>query len=408
MKKLLLLLFCIILYGDDLKSLLIFASNNNKIIQSKIYSQIARKKEIQASKNLYYPTVDIGGFYQNLNARTPMRPGEIYNAYAKVEIDLYNGGRKKDIINQNIALFNSSKYDTFSYKKSLQLSIVRDYFTILSMKQSLNALNDKNTQLKAEVERIKKFFKVGSVTKESVDKLKAALSNNIYQIDAIKYQILTFKKLLSLKVGKSIGTLKAAYIQKPINIQKSLNDKIEALKQNAKSLEFGAKKIATAYKPQIKLEDTFNLYNYARDDLFHPKGLNHQNNLMLSFNIKIFDAGIISKQKESLLAEKMSIEKQISQLKNEQNINMELALSKIKTIKAQIKSAKSSLISANSTYKSISKKFDTGTVDNITFLDALSVKTNAKAQYEKALNDLQVAYATYYYYTNNNIKDFIK
>ncbi len=408
MKKLLLLLFCIFLYGDDLKSLLIFASNNNKIIRSKQFSQTAKQKELQSAKNSYYPTVNLGGFYQNLNARTLTRPGDIYNAYAKVGIDLYDGGRKKNTINQNIALFNSSKYDTLSYKKSLQLSIVQDYFTILSINQSLNALNNKNIQLKAEVSRIQKFFKVGSVTKESVDKLKAALSNNIYQIDAIKYQIFASKKLLSLKVGRKIGTLKIAHIKKPINIQKSLSDKIEALRQNARSLAFGAKSINSAYEPQVKLEDTFNFYGYRRYDFYHPKGLAHQNNLTLSFNIKIFDNGVIREQKESLLAQKMAIQEQINQLKNEQNINIELAISKIKTIKAQIKSAKSSLISANSTYESISKKFDAGSVDNVTFLDALSVKTDAKAQYEKALNDLQIAYASYYFYTNNSIKDYVK
>ena len=62
----------------------------------------------------------------------------------------------------------------------------------------------------------------------------------------------------------------------------------------------------------------------------------------------------------------------------------------------------------NSTFASISKKFNAGTVDNIAYLDALSVKTNAKAQYETALNNLQIAYAKYYFYANKNIEDFIK
>jgi len=408
MKYVILLALCMVLYGDSLKSLLIFAPINNKIVKSKQFTQIAKQKELQSIKNSYYPTINLGGFYQNLNTRTPMRAGDIYNGYASIGVNLYDGGRKKSIIEQDRALLNSAKYDTSSYKKSLQLSIVRDYFNILSIKQSLKALNDKNTQLKAEVSRIQKFFKVGSATKESVDKLKAALSNNEYQIDATKYQILAFKKLLSLKVGRKVGTLKVVYIKKLINLQKNLSDNIKVLNQEAKSLEFGAKSVNSAYKPQVKLEDTFNLYGYGGYDLSHPKGLNHQNNLMLSFNMKIFDNGVIKKQKESLLSQKIAIQEQISQLKNEQNINIELALSKINTINAQIKSANSSLIFANSAYKSISEKFDAGSVDNVTFLDALSVKTDAKAQYEKALNDLQIAYATYYFYTNNNIKDFIK
>ena len=91
-----------------------------------------------------------------------------------------------------------------------------------------------------------------------------------------------------------------------------------------------------------------------------------------------------------------------------QDINIELAISKIDTVKAQINSAKSSLKSAISAFETIAKKYEVGNVDHVTYLDALSVKTNAKAQYKSALNNLQIAYATYYYHTNKNIQEFIK
>ena len=42
------------------------------------------------------------------------------------------------------------------------------------------------------------------------------------------------------------------------------------------------------------------------------------------------------------------------------------------------------------------------------YLDALSVKTDALAQYKTALNNIQVAYATYYLYTNNEIREYVK
>ena len=408
MKYIILLTLCMVLYGDNLKSLLVFASKNNKIIKSKQYIQISKQKQLQSSKNSYYPTVHIGGSYQRMDNRVPMRPGDVYTGYIGAGIDLYDGGRRANIIKQNSALLKSAKYDTSLYSKNLQLIITRDYFTILSTKQTLKALKEKNIQLKAEVSRMKKFFKVGSVTIESVDKLRAALSNNIYLIDATKYQIYSLKKLLSLRVGRKIGVLKNIDITVPLNTEKSLSDQINILKEDAKSLKFAAKSIGSYYKPQIRLEDTFSLYGYGRYDTLHPRGLDNQNNLMLSFNINIFDNSVILKQKESLLAQKMAMQEQINQLKNEQNINIRLASSKINTIKAQIKSAKSFLIAAESVYKNIYKKFNAGSVDNVTYLDALSVQTNAKAQYEKALNDLQIAYATYYYYTNNDIKDFIK
>ncbi|NOX14902.1 MAG: TolC family protein [Epsilonproteobacteria bacterium] len=409
MKKILLLLICVILYGEDLKSLLEYANTNNDIVASKTITEQAKQKELESSQNSFYPTIDLGSFYQRLdNDRTPMQSGDIYSGYAKIGVDLYDGGRKKSIIEQNRALLNSSKYATSAYKKSLQLDITQDFFAVLSAKESLKALEDKKTQLQAEVARVKKLYEVGSVTNDDVEKLQAALSNVVYQEDNLKYQIHALKRGLSIKVGKNVKNLKTSSLKESINIQKSLSDDTLILKQQAKSLQFIANGLNSAYKPQIRLEDTYSLYGYRRSDTYHPEGMDHQNKLMLNFSIRVFDNDVITKQKESILLQKRALAKQIEQSKNIQNINIELATSKIQTVKAQIKSAKTSLLSATSTYKTVAKKFEAGIVNNVAYLDALSVKTNAKAQYETALNNLQVAYASYYYYTNKNIKDFIK
>jgi len=394
--------------AQSLNELIDFALSNNKIVQSKQLTQNAKLKDVESSQNTYYPTVDAGGFYQNLNSRTPGAAGDVYSGYAKIGVDLYDGRRKANIIEQKKALSNASKYDTVSYKKSLQLDIVNDFFNIQSIKETLKALSNKKRQLQAELLRIKKFYKVGSATKDEIDKLQAALSNNFYQIDSVKFQILSLKQILSVKIGKSVKNLENSSIIEPKNIQKSVSDNIKILMENSKSLEFGAKSLDSTYKPQVRLEDTFSLYGYGRSDSTHFEGADHQNKFMLSFNIRIFDNAVVRKQKESLMIQKMALEKQINQQKEVQEINVKLAKSKINTAKAQIQSAKSSLVSASSAYETISQKFKAGVVDNVAYLDALSVKTNAQAQHEKALNDLQIAYASYYYYTNKNIKDFIK
>ncbi len=408
MKKLLFLVIPALVYAEGLKSLLDFATTNNNIVASKILTQESNLKTVESSKSAYYPTIDAGGFYQNLNARTRNTPGDIYSGYATVGVDLYDGGRKSNTIKQNIALLESSKYDTKSYKKSLQLSITQDFYTIKSVEASLKALDEKQIQLKAELERIKKFYEVGSATKDQIDKLQAAYSNNVYQIDATKFQILSLKKLLSVKIGKKITILDDSTIKIPKNLQKDLSDDIKALSAKTSSLTYTANTINSSYLPQISLEDTYSLYNYGRSDVSHPRGLGNQNKLMLTFNIRLFDHGSLEKQKESILIQKNALLKQVKQATQIQDINTELALSKINTTKAQISSAKISLESANSAYETISKKYEVGAVDNVSYLDALSVKTNAKSQYEAALNNLQIAYATYYYYTNKNIQEYIK
>ncbi len=86
----------------------------------------------------------------------------------------------------------------------------------------------------------------------------------------------------------------------------------------------------------------------------------------------------------------------------------DLALSAIDTSNIKIKSAKSALIAATSAFKTISKKYDAGIVDNVVYLDALTSQTEAKAIYETSINDLQIAYAVYYYYAGKNIEEFLQ
>jgi len=180
------------------------------------------------------------------------------------------------------------------------------------------------------------------------------------------------------------------------------------LRANSFSLARAAEGIVSVYYPQLRLEDNYGVYNYGRSDFEHPKGVYNQNTLALTLNIRLFDNGVVTKQKESLQLQKMALDKRIKELEETRDINAELSLSKINTTKAQIQSARQGLEAANSAYKMSAKKFEAGVIDNVAYLDALSVKTNAKAQYETALNNLQIAYASYYFNTNKNIKEYVK
>lgn len=407
-KSLLFLTIPAFIFAQDLGSILDTAMTKNRIVKSKQFIEKSKIEDINAVKSQYYPQIDVGANYQNLNERSFSTPGDIYSAYGKIGVDLYDGGKKSSLIKKNRALHTSSKYDLSSYSKGLQLLIVEDFYNIKSKEAYLNALNEKKLQLNAELQRIKKFYEVGSATIDDVDKLNAAFCNNSYQIDSVKHEILSLKRLFTIKVGQKIDTLDNSNIKEPTNTKNEKSDYIKALKENAKSLTYQSKAVNADYMPKIRIEDTFSIYEYDRDDNSHPEGLDNQNKLMISLNMKIFDNGSSDKQKASILLQKRALEEQIEEKELEQNINIELSTSKIETVKAQIQSAKNSLISANSAYDTIQKKFIVGAVDNVAYLDALTTRTEAKAQYETALNNLQVAYASYYYYTNKNIREFIK
>ncbi len=407
-KRLLFLILPAFVYAENLKTLLEFATINNNIVVSKSLTKESKLLNLQSTQSGYYPTIDLGGYYQRLDDKSNGLAGDIYSGYAEIGFDIYDGGKKSNIVKQNQALLQSAILDTTSYQKELQLSIVQDFYNIKSIETSLEALKEKQIQLEAELERVKRFYEVGTTTKDDVDKLQAAYSNNLYQIDTTKYQILSLKKLFSIKIGKKVDTFDESFISSPENIQKELNDNINALKQNSSSLIYTANSIDSTYKPQLRVEDTYSIYDYDRTDISHPKGLDNQNKLMLTLSLRLFDNSATQKQKESILIQKKALDKQIEQLEQMQDINVELALSKIETTKAQITSAKSSLDSAISAYETISEKYRVGSIDNIAYLDALSVKTNAKAQYKTALNNLQIAYGSYYFHTNKNIQEFTK
>jgi outer membrane protein TolC len=396
------------MYAQGLKQLLTSALENNNMVSSRTLMEQSRKKTLEASKSSYFPTLDISGGYQSLNQRSYNTPGDTYNGSIGLGFDIYDGGYKSNTIKQNKKLVESAKFATSSYKKSLQLSVIEDFYNIKNTQSTIKALQEEKIQLQAELERITQFFQVGSATKDEVDKLQARLSNNLYQIETAKYQLLSLKKLLSIKVGMKINSVDDSSIIPPKFTDKELSDEIKSLMATAKSYEYTAKSINSGYMPNFRLEDTYSVYDYDRTDVTHPEGLSNQNKLLLSFSMRLYDDGNIKKQKESVMLQKLSLEKEIQQSKDEQDTNVELAISKIQTAKAQIQSAKSTLESAKSAYKTILEKYKVGAVDNVAYLDALTTQTNAMAQYDTALNDLQVAYANYYYYVNKNIKDYVK
>ena len=404
-------LICVVpalIYANSLKDLLSEASKNNHIVASKMLNEKAKLEDLESSKNSYYPTIDIGGAYQNSNQKSTGVAGDIYSSYISLGVDLYDGGYKSSTVNKNKALVKSSKLQTSAYKKSLNLSIVEDFYNIKNVESTIKALKEKSVQLKAELKRVTSFFEVGSTTKDEIDKLQAELSNNTYSIETSKYELLALKQMLSIKTGKEIDILDDSFLKIPSFGKYEIRDDIKAMIANVDSYTYSAKSIESSYKPKLTLKNTYSIYDYGRTDSTHTSSIANQNKLLLSFNMKLYDNGVIKNKKNSILLQKRALQEEIKQSIKSQDISIKLAILKISTTNSQIKSAKKSLESAKSAYETISEKYKVGVVDNVAYLDALSIKTNAQAQYEVALNDLQIAYANYYYCTNKNIKEYIK
>ena len=408
MMKFLILIIPVFIYAENLKSILEYATQNSDLVVSKTLIQKAKSIEVDSRESAYYPTIDVGAFYQSLEERTPMQAGDVYSGYAKIGFDIYDGGKKSSLLSQSENEYKASSFDSESIKRSLSLQIVQDFFNIKSLKATLASRDEAKKSLQEQLTRMQRFFTAKVATKDDVDKLQAAYDTNIYEMESIKLQILTMKKSLELKVGKTIATLDDSKFKEFKQQTKELRDSVKSLMAQKDALVSAAESVDSIYYPQIKIEDTYSVYGYERTDAIHPEGLDNQNRLMLSLNLRLFDKGTVAKSKEAVMINSQALDTQVSYSKKEQQMQYDLSISAIETSYIKIKSAKSALIAASSAFKTISKKYNAGIVDNIVYLDALSSQTSAKALYETSINDLEVAYASYYYYAGKNIEEFLQ
>ncbi len=402
----LLFLLALTLHAESLQELLQKAQNNNGILVAKEYKKAASQKELHSQKSAYYPTVDIGGIYKRDDAASPFQAGDVYAAHAKIALDLYDGGKRSADVDAKKASVDAAGFDSIAYKKSLALQITKEFLSIKTLQASLQAREDAQKALKAQLERIKKFYQVNMATQDDVERVQADFDTNLYNIQTIKFQILSLKSLLELKVGQKIQSIGSAAFKKESTPTATTLESIKAMSAQKKALHYQANALGSYYYPHIAIEDTYSLYGYDRlsakvKQLAPP--LDNQNSLLLSANIRLFDFGRIAKEKEALLLDEKALQAQIEYQSQEQNIHLKLAKAQIATAKLKIKSARSALNAANIAFHTIEKKYNAGIVDYIVYLDALTKKTSSKALYASSLNDLELAYATYYFYSGKNI-----
>ncbi len=400
--KILFLIAPLLVYGDNLKELIDFATLHNNGVHAKEYIKASKTKEVASAQSAYFPTIDVGGFYKRDDAVSPFQAGNVYSGYAKVGFDIYDGGKKSSLVSQSKLSFLASDYDKKAYKKSLALQITKDFFTIKSLESLLNAREEANKSLQAQLTRVRRFYAVKMATKDDVERIQADFETNMYKMASIKFQILSLKSQLELKVGKKIETLEKSSFRKNDFSSHKLLDSTNALIAQKSAIQKGANALDSAYYPHLRVEDTYNMYQYERLDpnlvALHALPLSNQNTLLFTLNLRLFDAHNIRKTKEAVLLKAQALNEQIEYHTKEQKVQYTLAKARIKTAKTRIKSARSAVNAAQSAFESIEKKYQAGIVDYIVYLQSLTQKTDTKAQYESSLDDLEIAYAILYYY----------
>lgn len=408
MIKLLFLMLPFLLAAESLQSILEYAYENNNNIKSSKYIKESKLQEVESKKSGYLPAIDIGASYTNTSDRTVFQIKDVYAGYAKAEFDIYDGGARSALVQKAKDEFSSSLHDEESLKQELSLEIVGDFYAILSLKASLKAKEDAKRSLQEQLERVRQFRGAGLATQDDVERLRASYERALYEIESLKYKLLERKSSLELKVGREIESFDASYFKEADISDIETQDAVKSLIYKERALKKSADAIESIYYPNIKAEDTYTVYEYGDIAEDHFAKIDKQNVFMLTLNMRIFDYGATKEARESMLLNAKALNEKIKYMSKEQKLRYELSIDRIKSVKVKIKSAKSALVAASSAFETINEKYSAGLVDYVVYLDALSTKTDADALYESSLNELQTAYAAYYFYSGRNLEEFIQ
>ncbi len=408
MKQIIALLLLVTLsYASNLKTLLNQANKNNDLLKANKINERSTQASIDSINKSYYPTIDIGVSAQNSNPRMLMRPGTTYVAFVKLNYLIYDGGIKKyNKISKRYEL-SSIKDASKQYKESLYLQIVKDFYALESLKELMKALEFKKRAIRAQYKKIKAFRDAGIVGDVEVYQLESALENVKYNLHSLNLQKNTLLMQLSLKVGKRVKRVSYSRFRKK-RVSFSPNGDVRSLKSKMASIVANAKGVEAQNNFKVNLALEHNRFAYDRYDKLHPKGLSHQTNITLSATKRVYDGGANKKKAEAIKLQALSLNYKIKNALKNQKMQFSLAKLRISNIRVQIKSAKIALLAAKKNYEANLKKYDAGIIDSSEYLNALSNYVQAKAEYKRALNDLEVAYALYYFNAGKNIKRYIK
>ncbi len=404
---------CIFAQSYGLRTLVESANKENGLIEAKEIRIKAKQEEVEAAKSAYWPTVDIGASHSYISPNNIVNPGQTSSAFATVNLEIYDGGRKSALLEAKRYEHEAALFEKRAFEKSITLEIVRHYYGLQKLGATLQALEERSTELQAQIKRIKKFKSAGLSTQEEVDKLQAEFDSNDYTMANTKLELLRSERNLELLSGLSEIELQKNVFKEPENIQFELFENIKMLQANANAVGEKSHAINARNRPQINISDTYNksrfddtvsLGDLSGDGLL----LDHQNKVMISVNMRLFDNGRISKESEAVKYQKMALLSEIDYAKEEQMMNYNLSQKSLETIRTRLKSAKSALRAAKSTYGALKNKFEVGLIDNIAFLDALTQKTVAQSRYKETLYDYEIGKSIYYYYAGKDPKEFIR
>lgn len=389
---------------------LVNLSIQNKLVDSSQKSLDSIKDEYESVKSGYMPSLDVGASQSTTDKETASVAKNSSKVYGSLSYELYDGGKKSDTYDSYESSIKSNQQSVEALKNDISLDVINYYYNYLSYISQKDAKIKEIEQLESQLTRLSRFLDAGTTTEDEVQKIISRLENSKVTLQEIELEMITITHNLEYITGQTVS------IDAGSNVKELENDAQTDLRFDLKSTEFNLEsKLASArseksgYLPTITLDNTYSYYDSNFDNsTYESNALDHQNVLSANLKWNIFSFGETKYKYESKYKDYLSSKSKYEYEKNKANVDLQLALKSYDISKQKIKSSEANLKAATTAYDVIKSKYESGLIDNVSFLESLSEKYTALSQLKTSQNDLEIKKAKILYYSGKKLEEYIK
>ena len=386
-------------YQDEKLSLLIEeALKNNYDLQTAMVNISLSRASLSSSISERYPTLELQGSSNKIRTSANTFESNAQNKYnnyslsavLSYEVDLW--GKYKESENSAKSSLIASYAARDTVKISLVSNIVDNYFTLISLNEQLDVINQVILAKEEELKRYQTQYQVGSISRANLLQEKSSLTNINIEKNSLEQAISLQKSTLAVLVGKTPKEIdefcKEVFKDKlpkdiviPSNLPSELLNNRPDIKQAEENLKSSNYNIAVAkamYFPQISLSGLIGFESMDLNNLFQSNTI--KNSAGGSLVSPLLNTGKISANVDSAKANKELAE--INYKKTVQQAFQEVydILNKRKTILQDIEYQKKYSANMEEIFRITQNQYKQGYIDYLTLLNSkanyLSSQTN--------------------------------
>ncbi len=393
------------------QTLLMFleAAHQSETVLIQELQERAADERHSAAQRSYLPRIELFGNAALLDERGSIDAGESYSGGAKASLLLFDGFGREHTMDELRFHHAAAGAQTQGSRKALSLEVAQHYFDLLSLRGDIAAQEHSRQKLSQELGRQKHFLEARLSSEEAYERLRAALADADYTLHDLRYEEKRLIAALRTLSGLEAQALQNAHLELPQVLEVREIDTLKALRYRSNAAQSAAKRALSTYYPTLFVEDSYTYYRYENDSSAFPiERVEQQNRLMFQANMTLFDFFSASHTHEALMCDKYALDAQIAYEARSAATDVALSKANIERTNAMIEAAKTALGASQRTFETIERKYHANLVDYVTYLDALSALTRAKAHMVRAQHALQMAHALYIYYSGFDLKEYVR